>query len=476
MARLAQGGNPSYLRRAGSSVILHLMPVARPLHIRAGTMHRLATLGLLSALAFAGCATDGQPEDADALDDPFTTDGKLDGVSATPAEAAAILHVVNTETRARLVSEVRLAANAADAIVAVRTGDDGAAGTADDHPFGSLAELDAVPYVGPVAFGKLMAYVHEADLVGDVPFREWHSSTVANGSDADLTVSPDGKPVAVFYTGTKYQLRLPSGSVVDLPEREYLVDSSGSPQVAIDDAGVVHILFAQSFDETGHLTYRNGTWTERAALPRGDYQVDQSPGGKVYALRGLYAGSNAYSLLLATLTATGSTEEALWDATQHDVHLNVDSDGFPSVAWAAGTIRNGRRTAAGWQTRDSGQFEHLMSIATTGGPSATVAVVPPTTIEETLVFRQQGSQLVGGRKFNNRDTVHGMDATLDALGTAHLCQVDAGNIVHVAIATTGDVTSTPVGAGDSCWIGLDAAGDLHLMSTLGNVINHARFE
>lgn len=115
-----------------------------------------------------GCTAE---EPQDARDDDFLVDGKSDtgGIAEGTAEAAAVLFVANTSSRAVLGSDVGLANKAADNIVAVRDGDDGAAGTADDAAFSTLAQLDAVPFVGPVAFGKLLAYAVANDIVGDVP-------------------------------------------------------------------------------------------------------------------------------------------------------------------------------------------------------------------------------------------------------------------------------------------------------------------
>lgn len=126
---------------------------------------RLLCVGL--GLALAACTE--TPVDGE--NDPFLIDGKTDtgGIAEGTPEAAAVLFVANSTSRADLVGEVGVAAKAADNIVAVRDGDDGAAGTADDEQFTTLAELDAVPFVGPVAFAALLEYARDNDLVGDVP-------------------------------------------------------------------------------------------------------------------------------------------------------------------------------------------------------------------------------------------------------------------------------------------------------------------
>ena len=124
---------------------------------------------LCGLLVVVGCAAEG--DDIDGASDRYIVDGKADtgGVQEGTPEAAAILHVASTWSRADLGGDVGLAAKAADNVLAYRSGDDETAGTADDEAFESLAELDAVPFMGPLAFGKLLAYAQANDLVGDIP-------------------------------------------------------------------------------------------------------------------------------------------------------------------------------------------------------------------------------------------------------------------------------------------------------------------
>ena len=114
-------------------------------------------------LALAGCVA--TPDDE--RDDSFLGSGKADtgGIDADSPEAAQILAVANGASRDTLVETVGLATRSADALVAYRIGDDEQAGTADDERFDGLAELDAIPYIGPVAFGKLLAYVRAHDAM-----------------------------------------------------------------------------------------------------------------------------------------------------------------------------------------------------------------------------------------------------------------------------------------------------------------------
>ena len=73
---------------------------------------------------------------------------------------AAILALVNDPATTFQILDVDVALDrrAAQNIVAARDGADGLAGTADDRPFASVAELDAVPYVGPAALDALAVY------------------------------------------------------------------------------------------------------------------------------------------------------------------------------------------------------------------------------------------------------------------------------------------------------------------------------
>lgn len=101
---------------------------------------------LILILAFTGCAVPAD-DPVDGANDTFLGDGKSDTgavVDGTP-EARAVLRLANSATLDTLDHEVPLDARAAANIIAAR-------------PIATLAELDAVSYVGPVAFGNLLEY------------------------------------------------------------------------------------------------------------------------------------------------------------------------------------------------------------------------------------------------------------------------------------------------------------------------------
>jgi hypothetical protein len=92
--------------------------------------------------------------DGDAIDDDFLDDGKADtgGIAEGGFEAIGVLRVANELAREELVNEVRLVRPAVDGILAGR-------------PFATLAALDAVSWVGPIAFARILETAKARGLV-----------------------------------------------------------------------------------------------------------------------------------------------------------------------------------------------------------------------------------------------------------------------------------------------------------------------
>jgi hypothetical protein len=102
----------------------------------------------------------------DDRDDRFVSGGKADGAVAEGSpEALGVLAVVNMLSTDALDDDVGLDSRAAKNITSHRDG--ATASASDDDPFDTLAELDAIPYVGPVAFGKLLDYAHAHGFVAE---------------------------------------------------------------------------------------------------------------------------------------------------------------------------------------------------------------------------------------------------------------------------------------------------------------------
>lgn len=130
---------------------------------------------LLSLFVVVGCATSG---------DPYG-DGEI-AQDITAAEAQRVLDLVNYPgvDQAELDEAVGLDARVAKAIVDYRAGADGKFPSLDDRELASLAELDALPYIGNAALAKLAAYATEHPA----PPAERHENVVFKGWQAEIVV------------------------------------------------------------------------------------------------------------------------------------------------------------------------------------------------------------------------------------------------------------------------------------------------
>ena len=141
---------------------------------------RFALFGLLPLFSFACAVQSADP----AWEDPEATPSVY-AQALEPTDAASVLAVVNypgTDVAA-LDHVAGLDSRAATNIIIRRNGADGVSPSGDDVMFASLAEVDAIPYVGDAAFKKLVAYAvaHPApasETVEGVLFQGWQSETV----------------------------------------------------------------------------------------------------------------------------------------------------------------------------------------------------------------------------------------------------------------------------------------------------------
>jgi hypothetical protein len=138
----------------------------------------LASFASLSIAS--GCAGDDADPGLDPVDAAFLEEGKADGAIAEGSpQALGALRVANESSRDVLAkaSGVGLGTRTTDAILKVRNGKDKKGGTADDEIFDTLAELDAVPWVGPVSLGKLVAYADKLGLMPAAPANLFSAET-----------------------------------------------------------------------------------------------------------------------------------------------------------------------------------------------------------------------------------------------------------------------------------------------------------
>jgi len=146
---------------------------------------------VFAVLAGFSACTDGDVEDGE--NDAFPS-GKADGgIDEGSPEALGVLKLVNdgAETAATLKSGAGVSTRVANNIVKHRDGADGAAGTADDDKFDTLAELDAVPYVGPATLNALLERARDKGYVGgavklDVMFSPLPAANSHNARIAQL--------------------------------------------------------------------------------------------------------------------------------------------------------------------------------------------------------------------------------------------------------------------------------------------------
>ncbi len=113
-------------------------------------------LALVLVVTSAACVT--EPGDVGSSESAI--------VENTP-EAFGVLRLLadRTTTLAVLDDSVPLDRRAAENLIAHRDGADGVFGTADDDAFDTIAEVDTIPYVGPVALERLRAYAVDHGFV-----------------------------------------------------------------------------------------------------------------------------------------------------------------------------------------------------------------------------------------------------------------------------------------------------------------------
>lgn len=162
------------------------------------------SLLLAVTLTTVGCGAPGETSE-ETPDDPenetfATGNAKADvvGIRDGSFEAHGVLMLANSATKTTLTKSAKLGPKAADAIVKVRLGKDGKAGTNDDGWFDSLAELDKAPYVGTTAFSALLKYAKAKAFVGSTPGRmascakQWDARLEAAQSTADQRAATAG--------------------------------------------------------------------------------------------------------------------------------------------------------------------------------------------------------------------------------------------------------------------------------------------
>ena len=193
-----------------------------------------------------GCGDMAEIED-DPRDGVAVTDGKGDGngfAEGTP-DGKAILRVANATSLADLDNAVGLSTRAATGIVAQR-------------PFDSLTALDAVPYVGRVVFGKLLAYSQATACIPQTP--AWES--VPNAPNGFVVFdSVRDRLVSLTVAGTR---ELADGAWLPPHGDPLPADRAHGAAIAYDpDRGRAVLVGTQFGMETWEWDGASDSWTNR---------------------------------------------------------------------------------------------------------------------------------------------------------------------------------------------------------------------
>lgn len=160
-------------------------------------MRRAIRWVVLGGILVAGC------EAAESAD-PAAVDGLsslVGSIAEGSTDAMGLLKLANAaNTTVTLLDKTcRLDSRAAKGIVAHRDGPDGKGGTADDNPFDTIAELDAVPYVGTAALDAMLTYARAHGFVtGDATTLGTYDGVLFTVDEGARTLALANEAAATF--------------------------------------------------------------------------------------------------------------------------------------------------------------------------------------------------------------------------------------------------------------------------------------
>ncbi|MEZ4467683.1 MAG: hypothetical protein R3F43_25385 [bacterium] len=235
-------------------------------------MHGWRGWGLSLLMLGCGGATT-RPAGEEAPDAAF-------GAAAAGLDAAAACAV---RKQAREATPAALAAagigpKAVEALLAHRRGPDGQPGTADDGGFDTLAELDAVPFVGPATLQRLQAGAPACGTVAVqvLGINDFHGNLLPPaGSGGRIQTGPDREKDAVEAGGVEYlathleRLAATSEHTVIVAAGD-LVGASPLISALFHDEPAIEALSLAGLDAAavGNHEFDEG-WTELLRLQRG---------------------------------------------------------------------------------------------------------------------------------------------------------------------------------------------------------------
>ncbi len=240
------------------------------------------------SVAFLGCADVAPP--ADGPDDSFlAAAGKSDtgGIAPDGPAACGVVYLANNATREVLATPfpdgVGLSPRAVDNILYAQLGDDGIEGTTDDQSFTDLYLLDAVPFIGPLAFEKLLTYAkaegYATEECTPCRHRNWQGRRVGIAT-VGMPTSIAGSPgrLHAAYQGEgglsfAYGFRNPGWewTTSTAADRSHMVDEAGrvgtSSALVVDDEGRSYIAYQDRENDRLKLAIS----TPASPFPDNDY-------------------------------------------------------------------------------------------------------------------------------------------------------------------------------------------------------------
>lgn len=162
----------------------------------------------LALVAATGCVADDASPDG--IDEPGLSGGKGDGTEMTDCEQKAIVAYLNEGISVEALEEAGVHARAAKNLVEHRDGADQRFGTEDDDVFDTIAEVDAVPYVGTSAMRALHESTASRCTAPADPYAEARDVTKELVTFPAGTVAPtsydypDGGPGGFNLSGTEF--------------------------------------------------------------------------------------------------------------------------------------------------------------------------------------------------------------------------------------------------------------------------------
>lgn len=325
-----------------------------------------APLLLATSLILSACATDEGGE-LDAEGDAFTSaDGKADGYDLTEPEALAVMTTSAALTEADLRAEAGVTSRAAAGIAAYVAGADRRRGTADDQAFDSLAELDAIAYVGPRTLELLLEHAratgtldegglgrHDVSILlplpttGDLP---WTAATPGRGGallpatvfakvgrSLVREVTEDAEYAALRVVGVRFDPCFQTSlTAACQPQLRLVFQTLGA--VGAND-GAVHALYNLSATQHAEVTARLRELVALAPQNRAYAPLGVSPALRAQGMDGAYgtalgeliaAYAGPATLARMTFMTRNQARQGQWEFG--GVHVKATAaTGFPAA-------------------------------------------------------------------------------------------------------------------------------------------------